>query len=347
MRTSAIIFLLLVFKYCSAQSDVQKFMQAEEINSPELLSQLLTATDTTDRQKVNSIFNWITQNISYNVKRFENTYTNRYATVPDEEDEDETAPLKPLYERIAILVLKRRTAVCSGYANLFKSLCMHAGIPCEVITGLGKSNAGRLDKRFTSNHRWNAVFFDTVWHLLDATWASGYINSRNEFQREYNPHYFLTAPGEFINDHYPEDMRWTLLPQDPLLNEFMYSPFKTTGFNKFYIKSFSPLTGIIEANIGDSILFEIDAVRPETLWISDLSYADSNTVFLMQCCGAVKPLNKVSGKKVNYTYHITSAKTEWLHVVYDDEIIMRYKLNIKKESPVEMPALIEKGKPSQ
>jgi len=106
-------------------------------------------------------------------------------------------------------------------------------------------------------------------------------------------------------------------------------------FNKFYIKSFSPLTGIIEANIGDSILFEIDALRPETLWISDLSYADSNTVFLMQCCGAVKPLNKLSGKKISYTYHITTAETEWLHVIYDDEIIMRYKLNIKKVVKVE------------
>jgi transglutaminase/protease-like cytokinesis protein 3 len=213
MRIVAIIFLLLLCKYCSAQGSVQKYLQTEEINSPEVLAQLLTATDTTDRQKVISIFSWITQNISYNVKRFENTNASRYATVPDEEDDDEAAPLKPLYERIAILVLKRRTAVCSGYANLFKSMCVHVGIPCEVITGLGKSNAGRLDKRFTSNHRWNAVFFDTVWHLLDVTWASGYINNRNEFQREYNPHYFLTAPGEFINDHYPEDVRWTLLLQ--------------------------------------------------------------------------------------------------------------------------------------
>src|ERR1700740_3351478 len=125
MRTVAIIFLLLSCKYCSAQSSVQKYLRAEEIVSPEVLAQFLTATDTTDRQKVISIFNWITQNISYNIKRFENTNTSRYATVPDEEDEDEAAPLKPLYERIAILVLKRRTAVCSGYANLFKSMCLH------------------------------------------------------------------------------------------------------------------------------------------------------------------------------------------------------------------------------
>ncbi|WP_158638347.1 transglutaminase domain-containing protein [Panacibacter ginsenosidivorans] len=312
-----------------------------EINSPELLSQMLTATDTTDAQKVASIFNWITQNIAYNVKRYETNNNYRYAPVVDEEDEDTIAPLKPLYERIAILVLKRRTAVCSGYANLFKSLCLHAGIPCEVITGLGKASAGRTDKRFASNHRWNAVFFDTVWHLLDATWASGYINYKNEFQRDYNPNYFLTDPVEFIKDHYPEDMRWTLLPQPPVLNEFMYAPFKTMAFNRFYIKSYSPSFGIIEANVGDSIVFELEAVRPERLWISDLPYADSNTVFIMQCCGAVKPVNKVSGKKISYTYHVMSAEIEWLHVIFDDEIIMRYKLNVKRDEHLPASAPVD------
>jgi transglutaminase/protease-like cytokinesis protein 3 len=333
MKGPLIFFSLFIIQHCYAQSSVSNYLHPEATNSTQVLAQLLTENDTTDRQKVISIFNWITQNIAYNVKRYENNSSYRYTAI-DEEEEDSIAPLKPLYERIATLVLKRKTAVCSGYANLFKSLCTHAGVRCEVITGLGKTSAGRLDKKFTSNHRWNAVFFDTAWHLLDATWASGYINYKNEFQRYYNPVYFLADPAEFIKDHYPEDMRWTLLPQPPLLNEFMYAPFKTTAFNKFYIKSVTPSAGIIEANIGDSILFEIEADRPETLWISDLSYTDSNTVFIMQCCGAVKPDNIVKGRKVSYWYKVTSADAEWLHLIFDDEIIMRYKLNIKKENPL-------------
>ncbi|CAN5814066.1 hypothetical protein BH10BAC2_BH10BAC2_26350 [soil metagenome] len=335
MKYVLIIILFGITQCCLAQNSAKQYLSAAQVSSPEILAQLLTTADTTDRQKVASIFNWITQNIAYNVKRFESN-NNRYATVLDEEDYDSLSPLKPLHERVAIQVLKRRTAVCGGYANLFKSLCMHAGIRCEVITGLGKASAGRLDKRFTSNHRWNAVYFDTAWHLLDATWASGYINYRNEFEREYNPNYFLADPAEFIKEHYPEDVRWTLLQQPPLINEFMYAPFKTTAFNKFYINSVKPDAGIIEAGIGDSIVFEIESARPETLWISDLPYVDSGIVFLMQCCGAVKPHNVVKGRTITATYKVTSAATEWLHIIYDDEIIMRYKLNVKKEPAIDL-----------
>lgn len=332
MKNVMLIILSFIANFCLAQSGKQSYFNTDNIKSPEVLAQLLTASDTTEQQKVTSIFKWITENIDYNVKRFENNSSYRYTPVIDEEDDDSIAPLKPLYERVAIQVLKRRTAVCGGYANLFKSLCTHAGIRCEVITGLGKANAGRLDKRFTSNHRWNAVFFDTAWHLLDVTWASGIINYKDQYNRLYNPYYFLTAPEDFIKDHYPEDARWTLLPKPPLINEFIYSPFKTTAFNRFYIRSYSPVSGIIDANIGDSIVFELEANRPERLWISDLPYTDSNSVFIMQCCGAVKPVNKIEGNKISAGYRVTSADIEWLHIVYDDEIIMRYKLNVRKES---------------
>jgi Transglutaminase-like superfamily len=331
MKMMIIMLLLGIMQYGMAQNTAKQHPFTDDINTPGVLAQMITAADTTDRQKVTSIFNWITQNIAYNVKRFVNN-NDRYAAMLDEEEDNSLSPLKPLHERVAIQVLKRRTAVCGGYANLFKSLCLHAGIRCEVITGLGKTSAGRLDKRFTSNHRWNAVFFDTSWHLLDATWASGYINYRNEFEKAYNPAYFLSDPAEFIKDHYPEDMRWTLLSRPPLLNEFMFSPFKTTAFNKFYISAVTPSVGIIEASVGDSIVFEIESIRPETLWIADMPYADSGTVFLMQCCGAVRPANIVKGRKVSSVYKVVSNETEWLHIIYDDEIIMHYKLNVKKDS---------------
>jgi len=333
MKCAMVFFLLCLCPYCFTQGSKQFSFNTDNINSPQALAELLTASDTTDKQKVTSIFTWITENIAYNVRRFENNNTYRYAVLDEEEDDDDSiSPLKPLYERVAIQVLKRRAAVCGGYANLFKALCTYAGIRCEVITGLGRTNAGKIDKRFTSNHRWNAVYFDTAWHLLDVTWASGYINFNNRFERVYNPYYFLTPPEEFIKEHYPEDPRWTLLPNPPVVNEFFYSPFKTTSFNRFYIKSFSPVSGIINAKVGDSIVFEIEAERPEMLWVSDLSYTDSNSVSIMQCCGAVKPVNIVKGKKVSYVYKVTSADIEWLHIIFDDEIIMRYKLNVEKKT---------------
>ena len=53
----------------------------------------------------------------------------------------------------------------------------------------------------------------------------------------------------------------------------------------------------------------------------------------MQCCGIDKPVNIINGNKVSYTYKVKSDNVEWLNVIYDDELIMRYKLNIRKDLP--------------
>src|SRR5689334_15601496 len=123
MKNVLLIFLIVLAQNIFAQAGKEISFNTIDIKSPEVLAQLLTASDTTDLQKVTSIFKWITENIDYNVKRFENNSSYRYAPILDEEDDDSVAPLKPLYERVAIQVLRRGTAVCGGYANLFKSLC--------------------------------------------------------------------------------------------------------------------------------------------------------------------------------------------------------------------------------
>ena len=86
--------------------------------------------------------------------------------------------------------------------------------------------------------------FDSAWHLLDATWASGYI-SRNEFVHDYDAQYFLTAPEIFIKDHYPDDPRWTLLDESPLPGEFNNSPFKQKSFIKYQFTSYYPTRPVL------------------------------------------------------------------------------------------------------
>lgn len=298
------------------------------------LAKLVTINDTSDLQRVRSIFHWITDNIAYNVLSFQKTTRFSSNDYWLEEDEDTSATLKPLNERVAERVLKRRTAVCDGYARLFKTLCDSVHIPCEIVTGYAKTNLNRIGARFISNHKWNAVLIDSSWYLLDATWASGYINYRDEFEKQYNPQYFLTPPSDFINDHYPEDLRWALLASPPTLKEFSFTPFKTTAFNRNYISSFKPEPGIINAETGDSVTIEIETRYPgRNLWATDVPYADSNAIYILQCCGINTPVNIITGNKVSYTYKITSEDAEWLNIIYDDELIMRYKLNIKKENP--------------
>lgn len=306
--------------------------QSEAV-SPEALLPVIISGDKSDRQKVNSIFHWITDNIEYNVKSFQHQqYNPATAYWHEEDDQDSSAVLKPLNQRIAEMVLKRRTAVCEGYSRLFKTLCDYAGIPCEIIVGYGRTNMNSIGPSFKSNHKWNAVFFDSAWHLLDATWASGYINYRNEFERAYNNFYFLTQPKEFLIDHQPEDLRWTLMSSTPVMREYYNTPFKTSAFTTNYISAWKPQKGILEASVGDSLVFEITAKYPDRkLWVIDIPYVDSNAIFLYHCCGITEFINTVKGNTVSYTYVVKSEDTEWLSLIYDDEMILRYKLNIKKQ----------------
>lgn len=291
-------------------------------SSPALLVNELLGSDQTDRQKVTAIFRWVTDNISYNVRI---AGKNKYSYLTEETDDDTGMIIKPLNLRVAETVLRRKMAVCDGYSRLFKAMCDNAGIPCEVIRGYARTGWYRSQNGFGSNHAWNAVYFDSAWHLLDATWAAGYISYRgDEFTRSYNDRYFLTAPDVFVQDHYPEDIRWTLLKDPPVLYEFNRAPLRYIGYIKTGIHSFEPSKGIIEASPGDSIKFEaytsinqgllevVSGVCPtDTIWNDD------------------EPV-PVIGKKKTCTYKITEQSGEWLYVVCNGYVILRYKLNIRK-----------------
>lgn len=297
----------------------KKHEPADDITLASLSGQL-TEKCTTDLQKVTAIFRWVTDNISYNLRAINRGGD---ASVFYEEPDDTSTVLKPLTERVAENVLRRRVAVCDGYSRLFKSLCDHAGIPCEVITGYARTgwNSG---SKFRSNHKWNAVRIDSSWYLLDATWASGFITyPTDEFVRNLDNRYFLTPPDQFIRDHYPEDINWTLLKNPPTLSEFYKAPFHYTAFIRAGITSYFPAKGIIEAAIGDSIRFEVEAPGKENILLVsaepavDTSDTDDPPV--------------INGEeRAVYHYTVNGNAPEWLYVICNGETVLRYKLNIKK-----------------
>src|SRR6266487_3028503 len=116
MKLLAIIVLVLITNLAFSQTRSVNLSNVEELTSPVILAKLLTVSDTTDHQKVRSIFKWITDNIAYNVKSFQNRSRVSSTDYWLEEDDDTSAVLKPLNERVAEIVLKRRTTVCDGYA---------------------------------------------------------------------------------------------------------------------------------------------------------------------------------------------------------------------------------------
>lgn len=328
-KATCCLLLMLLFSRVFAQridlpvnAYIDRSVQVYETSSPALLLKEITTPHQTDMQKIRSIFGWITGNIAYNVRA---AARSRSSVMFEEMDDDTARVLKPLNLRVAETVLRRRMAVCDGYARLFKTLCDHAGIPSEVISGYARTGWDRRRSKFGSNHSWNVVFIDTAWYLLDATWASGHTNFRgDEFIRQYDSRYFLTSPGQFITDHYPEDVRWTLLKDPPTLNEFYNSPYRYKGFVKTGIQSFLPSKGVIEASVGDSIRFEVNA---------------SIVYGLLEVVSGDQPEDTIwnddepviyGGRRKTYTYHITPNTGQWLYVICNGYVILRYKLNIRK-----------------
>ncbi|MFI5128734.1 MAG: transglutaminase domain-containing protein [Chitinophagales bacterium] len=324
-----ICFLIISFCFFSAQAQrndipvrffIDESVRDYDSSTPALLTTEIAGPPQTDRQKVTSIFRWITDNISYNVKvRGVNRDTYTY----EQPDDDTGMIIKPLNLRVAETVLRRKKAVCDGYARLFKTMCDHAGIPCEVVTGYART--GWRQTKFSSNHTWNAVYFDSAWHLLDVTWASGYINYRgDEFTQRYDDRYFLTPPAQFVQDHYPEDVRWTLLKEAPVLNEFNRSPLRYIGYIKTGIHSYSPANGIIEASIGDSIRFEANTSVSQGLLEIVTGTQPVDTIW-----NDDEPV-PIIGKKKAVTYRITENSGDWLYVICNGYCILRYKLNIRR-----------------
>src|SRR4030095_14906775 len=308
-------------------SEIDRRVQFADAATPFLLSQQLTAECSTDLQKVRAIFRWIADNIAYRTN--EPINRKKRSRIKDEEETDDTSLLKPLDERVAETVLANKVAVCDGYARLFKTLCRYAGLQAEVITGYGKTEPYKVHQRFRNNHSWNAVMIDSVWQLLDVTWASGYISWQGDrFIRQLDEQYFLSPPEVFIREHYPDDLRWTLVENPPLMAEFRVSPFKQKSFIKYNIVSYKPTSGIIEASLNDTVQIHLETSNVgKDRNISSDPFLDTS-IYSTPTSALLVPPGPI-GSKTTYTYVVNSPEVEWLYILYNDDIVLRYKLLVK------------------
>lgn len=298
------------------------------------LSRQLTSGYPTELEKTRAIFRWITENIAYRTKA--STKKNQ----PDIIDDADTSALKPLDERVAETVFKNKQGVCDGYARLFKTLCDFSGIRSEIIFGYARTETFKRIQRFRSNHSWNAVYIDSAWYLLDVTWASGYVDRSDQFVRYLDEQYFLTTPEVFIREHYPDDLSWTLMQDPPLMPEFRYSPFRQRAFVKYQIAQYSPTTGMIYAKVGDTLQFQLtSADRKADENISANPFLDQS-LYSSSTSALVKPLS-AKGNLVQYRYIAISSSIQWIYLLYNDDLVLRYRVHIKPAGTIPVLAALE------
>jgi hypothetical protein len=219
---------------------VDSIMRAYEkkVNTEEdlwRLSYFIRHTFTEDSLRLRAAFIWITKNIEYDIKAFQN-------------DDNRAAQLH--------YVLRKKRAICSGYANLLKYFCDTYKIENELITGRARalrSDIHITNMRFQSNHAWNAVKINNQWRLIDPTWAAGVITDEDErdevvklkYQASLEEFYYFTPPERFSLNHYPSDLRFSFVPKTGTYKEFAQAPLLTTEYLKGHLigRKSEPCTG--------------------------------------------------------------------------------------------------------
>lgn len=191
---------------------------ADTVNKEELVEYLSDAAKN-ETELARAIFRWITENVAYDVESLESGSYGKQS-VDD--------------------VLRSRKGVCSEYSALFTALARQADMEAETVIGFSKGPGfGSESVAPEPDHAWNAIKLDGQWHLLDCTWAAGYVDAGGKFVRKLFDHYFLTQPDQFIYDHMPEDSKWQLTDNPVSRKEFENMVYLRPGFfrNKLSIIS--------------------------------------------------------------------------------------------------------------
>ncbi len=120
-------------------------------------------------------------------------------------------------------VWKSRTAVCSGYARLFKAMVEAAGLSCEVVSGFAKNQGGRRGLDQENSHAWNIVKVGRASYIVDATFDAGYVEN-GRFVPRYSTDDLFVAPGASIFTRFPKEERHQLLDKPVSASGFLASP---------------------------------------------------------------------------------------------------------------------------
>jgi hypothetical protein len=225
------LHLLKNFDYRVADSLALNFPKKKYNSFTEIVSPLCSPLPT-EHEKFRAIFRWITNNIEYN----------KSAAQVSEADK----------------IVRKNKAVCAGFASLLKEMCLSAGIECEIITGHTKTDIREIGKKLKkTDHAWNAVKLYGRWYLVDVTWATSKYNVvTHKFEKNFDAHYFICPPEDFILDHFPKESTWQLLKDKMSAKTFIRMPLFYADFFHFDLAQFNPFRGSIRCRKNKIIAFE-------------------------------------------------------------------------------------------
>ena len=166
-------YYTIVFNFKYATNKQQEEAVTQKID--DLIEEFGFTKDTTDKQKCDAIYDYITSNVVYDNEHYGNdAYTLQFS---------------------AYAALINKTAVCQGYANLFYRLARECGLSCRIVTGWSNGEA----------HAWNIVKIGNFYYFVDSTWDAGkvkynyYLKGSDDFEKHILDEQFEAL--EFVNEY--------------------------------------------------------------------------------------------------------------------------------------------------
>ncbi|MCU4157902.1 hypothetical protein J1N10_18150 [Carboxylicivirga sp. A043] len=300
----------------SIEDKIKTYPNSYEHYEP--LAEQIKADFKTDEDRAAAIFTWIALNIEYDVESYYSKHPKSISYSYRSEEERRQIERR-IHEMLAETTIQEGRAVCQGYSELFRVLCLECGIESEVISGHSKTMPQEIGRKLAfSDHAWNVVKLNDQWYLLDATWAAGSVNHRfGEFVPKFNPVYYKTNPDLFFLNHYPDDTQWLLTRYRE--SQFVNAPLVHAAYLSKKIEIKSPRRGVITKARGGVINVEI--VTDEEL--NSFSYKFNDQRFIEEVNGV-----RVGDKWV-LTIPVGNRKSGYLDIVADFETLVTYKLQLR------------------
>jgi hypothetical protein len=152
------------------------------------------------------------------------------------------------------------------YHTLFMRLCSFAGLHCVDVKGHSKSVGYEPGMRIGEGkftNTWNAMVIDGEWRFVQCNWGARHLvmskdkkqadisppkPTREKIKYQYDEHYFLPDPEDFILEFFPYKTEWQLLENPITLQEFEQLPFVRSLFFHYHLSFVNQQHAIIQTD---------------------------------------------------------------------------------------------------
>jgi len=315
-RFALFILLITGFAVQAQNSSLENIVlnYPSRFNSVDELANKISTDFHSNEDKAKAAYVWMTHHIRYDVKGMNKQSRVRFSYTSQA---DLMAKKRAFRQELASKTLKRKKAVCEGYATLYKELCMQFQIECEIVAGSSKTFISEIgNAKLPTNHSWNAIKLAGKWRLVDVTWGAGTIDfGQMRFKKSYTPFYFDCEPQRFLINHFPDKSQWQLVEKKITLKDFgdQHQVFQASWDTN--IKLTAPQKGILEYKKGDSIQFRIENLSPK----NHLAYKYRTEKF-----GEEVNLSR-NGKTCYFSIPMTALKRNELIIYIDTKAALGFK----------------------